>query len=164
MTAIAVFHRPVVFEERHVLGRTLHAADEPEFVVALDRHRAQVVLDARAVEPGLEVVAHFPLVGAGQLAPQEGRHVLGLDGVDRREGERGLERLEVGLAEKDHVGGVLPLHEAPVIAGPEVAYRRTVLPGEAVEQTVEPPYGEGLANACARAKSAMSTKAFSSRA
>jgi hypothetical protein len=52
--------------------------------------------------------------------------VLGLDRMDGAVGQRLVERLQVGRAPEDHVGGVLHLHEAPVVAGREVPAGWTV--------------------------------------
>ena len=46
---------------------------------------------------------------------------LGDDDVHGGAHDHLLERLELALAAKDHVGGVFDLHEAPVIAGTEMA-------------------------------------------
>src|SRR3989304_993452 len=48
------------------------AGGAPGLVVQLDRGRAHVVLDPRALDAGGEVVPRLPLVGGGQLAAQEG--------------------------------------------------------------------------------------------
>ena len=51
--------------------------------------------------------------------------MLGLDGVHGSAHDGLVERLKLGLTQKDHVGGILDLHETPVITGAEVVEHRT---------------------------------------
>ena len=138
MRPVPVFHRAVVLEKGDVVGDALDAGDQPELVVELNRGPAHGVLDPRALDPGGEVVAHFVPVRPGELAAQEGDHVIRLHAVDRGVRQGVVQGLELGLAVEDHIGGVLHLHAAPVDAGGELGEHRAVGRGQAVEVPVEP--------------------------
>jgi hypothetical protein len=142
--AVAVFHRTVVFEEGHVVGRAFDAQDEPELVVQLDGGRAHVMPDARALDTRLEPVADLPRVGVSQLAPEKGGDLPGLQGVDGGAAEGVVERVQLSGLVKHNVERVLHLHDAPVIARAKVPEDLAVLPGVAVQQAVQPAEGEAI--------------------
>ena len=125
MLAVALFHVTVVFEEGDVVGGALDAGDTGELIVELDTGRSHVMADARVLDAGGEIVAELALVSPGEIASEKGCNMLGLDDVHGGAHDRLVERLELGLAAKDYVGGVLDLHEAPVVAGAETAQHRT---------------------------------------
>ncbi len=79
--AVALFHVTVVFAEGDIVGGARDAGDTGERIVALDTGRSHVMADAGALAAGGEVVADLALVGVGELAPEEGGDMLGLDGV-----------------------------------------------------------------------------------
>jgi len=83
---------------------------KPKTVVHLDRGGPHVVLDPRALNPGIEVVAQFALEVAVQLPPQEGGHVVSLHRTDRGPHQRLVDRRQSLPAFEDQVGGVLDLH------------------------------------------------------
>lgn len=99
-------------------------AIRPAQGVQLEADRSQVMADAGTLDTGGEVVADLALVGAGELAPEEGRHVLGLDHMHGGAHDGLIQRLEGRLLAEHDVGGVFRLHEAPVVARAEVAQNR----------------------------------------
>ena len=141
---VAMFHRAVVLEKGHVIGGAFHTPDQAELVVELDGHGPHMMLDARALNAGVEVVADLPLVGGSQFASQESDDVLRLDGLNGGVSDSSVERLEVSLAPEDHVGGVLHLHQAPVIPRKEVPTHRAVLPRDLVQVPMESLYIQGI--------------------
>jgi len=92
-------------------------------------NRSHVVLDPGTLDASVEVVAEFVGVVAGELTPEEGGDVVGLDRVDGRADQRLIQGAEVGLAMEDDVGGVLDLHEAPVIGSVQLFDYRAIEPG-----------------------------------
>ena len=136
---VAMFHRAVVLEKGHVISGAFGTPDKTKLIIELDSHGPHVMLDARALDSSMEVVTDLPLVGGGQFASQESDDVLRLDGVDGSVGNGGIEGLEVGLAPEDNVGGVLHLHQAPVIPRSEISGYRTVPGGYPVQVLVESP-------------------------
>lgn len=142
--AVAMFHRAVVLEKGHVIGGAFHASDDAELVVELDSHRSHVVLDARALDAGVEVVANLPLVVGGQLASKESDDVLRLDSMDGSMGDGAVERLEFVLPPEDNIGGVLHLHQAPVISRGKMASDRAVLGRDLVQVPVQSPDIQGI--------------------
>ena len=107
-----------------IVDGAFNTRDQAGLVVELDTGRTHVMPDARAPDTGREVVAELALVGAGELAPEEGGDMLGLDDVHGGAHDGFVEGLELGLAAKDHVGGLLRLYEAPVVARAEVTQHR----------------------------------------
>ena len=87
---------------------------------------------ADAADAGAEVVADLVVVGRRQSATQEGCHLVGLDAVNGRADDLIIERLKLGLTVEQDVGGILGLHDAPVVAGTEPAGGGTERPGPAV--------------------------------
>ena len=81
--------------------------------------------DAGPPNARAEVVAGLTPIGAGELSTQEGRHLVRLEAVHGGANDGVVQGLKVRLATKHHVGGVLDLPEAPVIAG-----RKPFQPGE----------------------------------
>src|ERR1051325_370855 len=135
--AVAVFHRAVVFEEGDVVGDGLDTQDMAELVVHLQRGAAHLVTDAGALDAGVEVVADLAEVARVELLAQEGGDVLGADGVDGGADQVVVEGSQVLAALEDDVGGVLDLHDAPVVAGRELGGRRAELVREAVELAMQ---------------------------
>ena len=127
----------MVLEEGHVVGRGFDAKDQAEFVVHLDRGRSHVMADAGAFDTGAEVVAQFVLVVARELASEECRNVLGLDGVDGRARERLVEGSQVTLPLEEDVGGILDLHDAPVVLDAKSLDDRAVAVRKAVESAMQ---------------------------
>jgi len=141
---VAMFHRTVVLKKSHVIGGAFHAPDQAELVVELDSHRPHVVFDACALDAGMEVVPDLPLVVGGQLASEESDYVLRLDSVDGSVGNGGVEGLEIALVPEDHVGGVLYLHQAPVIPRAEISSYRAVLGRDLIQVPVKSPDIQGV--------------------
>jgi len=96
------------------------------------------VLDARPLDPGRKVVPDLIPVGPSEFPAEEGGHVSRLHGMDGRMGQGFIERLELGLAMEDDIGGVLHLHAAPVDPGREVPQHGAVGCGNPIEVPVEP--------------------------
>ena len=122
-------------KDTHSGERALDAGDKGELVVKLDAGWTHRVTDAGALDTGGEVVAELALAGFGERAPEEGGDMLSLDDVNGGAHDGLVARLKLGFAVKDHVGGILHLHEAPVLARADVAQNRA----EALR-----PTGEGL--------------------
>ena len=128
----------VVLEERDVVGRRLDAKDPAKLVVHLDRGRPHVMLDPGPLDALLESGAEFVFeVAVDVLAPEEARDVVGLDGVNRRADEGLVVRLQILARAEDDVGGVLDLHDAPVVAEAEFLDDGTAHPGVSVERLVQ---------------------------
>ena len=73
----------VVPELGDVVGGRLDPQHDPELVVHLDGHCTHLVLDSRAENACVEVVAYLALVVSVELfLPQEGGDVLRFDGED----------------------------------------------------------------------------------
>jgi len=96
-----------------------------------------VVLDPGAHDAGVEVVAELVTVLTDELSAEEGRHVGCLHGVDGGADDRLVERGEVSLPPKDDVGGVLDLHEAPVVAELQRLDDRAAEGGVVIKNAVE---------------------------
>ena len=113
-SAIALFHRAVVFEKGHIVHRGLDSEDRAELVVHLDGSAIHVMLDAGALDAGREAAAQ--LLGKARIkAPSEKvRHLLGLDRENRRAADRLIQGRERGSILEHDVGGELRLHDAPV--------------------------------------------------
>jgi hypothetical protein len=95
------------------------------------------VSDAGALDAGVEVVAHFALIARIELPAQEGGDVLGTDEVNGAADQVIVKGSQVVATLEDDVGGVLDLHDAPVIAGRERGGRRAELANEVVELAVQ---------------------------
>ena len=96
-----------------------------------------MVLDARAFDTDVIVVAHLALVIAIELAPQEGGHVVDLDRVDGGTADALIDGLEIVGGTEDDVGGVFGLHKAPVIQSFERDDGdRTTLVGVSIQHAV----------------------------
>ncbi len=135
--AIVVFHRPVVAKERDIIGRRLDPEDQAVLVIELDGHGSHAVFDPCTLHTGMEIGAKFLGVVAGQLATEEGSYVVGFEGVDGRPDQGLVQGLEVVWMQKDKVGGILDLHEAPVIAVIKLLDDGTVLRRQSIEPLVE---------------------------
>ncbi len=103
-------------EEGDVVCSRLDSEHEAELVVHLDGGRPHVVFDASSLEAGAEVIADIVAVVSIELAPEERRDRLRLDGMDDHAGGGSVDSCQVTLAVEDHVRRVLSLHDAPVIA------------------------------------------------
>ena len=68
---------------------------------------------------------------------EEGGHVFGFDGQDGLAGKLFIERFEDGLRAEHQIGGVLDLHDAPVVGPSEDIEHRTALLGIAVEDLMQ---------------------------
>src|SRR5882724_772676 len=135
--AIPMFHPSVVPKNSDVVGRGLQTQHPAQLVIHLDRQAPHVVLDAGALNARVKIVADLAFVSGVQLAAQKGRDILGLDGMHSRSHQNLVEGLEIRRPLEDDVGGVLHLHQAPVVTLPEVNQHRTVLPGEAIQSAVQ---------------------------
>jgi len=103
-----------------------------------------VVLQTRPLDTGVEVVAQFILVVAGEFAAEKGGDVSGLDRVNRRADQGLVEGPQVLLTVEDEVGGVLHLHQAPMIGYAKVRPHGTVAGGEGIQGVVQPRDREGI--------------------
>jgi len=83
-----------------------------------------MMADPGALNARGAIVAEFAFEVAVELMTEEHGFIAGLDDMDRGAHDGIVERLEMGLLAEDHIGGVFHLHEAPVIAGAELAEYR----------------------------------------
>ena len=134
---LLMFYLSVVLEGGDVVGGGLDAQDEGKFVVVLDRGFAKAMLDAGALDPGSELTADFLGELGGDLVAEERCHVFGFDGQDGLAGKLFIEWFEDGLRVEHQVGGVLDLHDAPVVGPSEDIEHRTALLGIAVEDLMQ---------------------------
>ena len=132
-----MFYLSVVLEGGDVVGGGLDAQDECKFVVDLDRGFAETMLDAGALDPGCELTADLLGELGSDLVAEEGRHVFGFDGQDGLAGKLFIERFEDGLRAEHQIGGVLDLHETPVVGRSEDVEHRTALLGIAIEDPMQ---------------------------
>ena len=95
------------------------------------------MLDAGALDPGCELTVDLLGELAGDLVAEEGRHVFGFDGQDGLAGKLFIEWFEEGLRAEHQIGGVLELHDAPVVGRSEDVEHRTTLLGIAVEDLMQ---------------------------
>ena len=122
--AISMFHLPVVFEKTDVIDGRLNAQNDPQFVIHLNRNRAHMMFNSSPFDSGMEIIADLSLIGPVELPSQEGRDLLGFDGVDRRTGNRFIEGTEITLVFENHIGGKLDLHQGPMITRREMPDHR----------------------------------------
>ena len=117
-------------EEGDVVGGALDAGHDAGFVVEFDTGRPHVVADAGTLDTGGKIIAELVLVGLGELAPEEGGDIIGLNGVYGGADNGLVERLKLGLFLENDIGGEFHLHEAPVVAGAEapLQWAETVWP------------------------------------
>jgi len=92
----------------------------------------------------VEVVADLTLVVCSQFASKESDYVLRLDSMDGSVGDSAVERLKFGLAPEDHVGGVLHLHQAPMIPRTEISSCRAILGRDFIQVPVKSPDVQGI--------------------
>ena len=110
-----------MLEESDIVGGALNPGDHAGLVVELDAGRSHMMADPGALDERGEIVAEFAGEAAMELMAQEHGHITGLDDMDRGAHDGVVERLEMGLLAEDHIGGIFNLHQAPVIAGAELA-------------------------------------------
>jgi hypothetical protein len=134
---LLMFYLAVVLESGDVVGGGLNAQDEGEFVGDLDRRLAKAMLDAGALDPGCELAANLLGELGGDFVAKEARHVFGFDGEDGLPGKLFVERFEDGLRAEHQVGGVLDLHETPVVRLGEDVEHRAALLGVAIEDVMQ---------------------------
>src|SRR5579885_2976780 len=135
--AFAVFHLAVVLEKGHVVDGGLDAQHEADLVVHLHLRLSQAMLDAGALDAGLQARAELLRQLWSDLLAEEGGHLVSLDGQHRLARELLIERGQ-GLARAKHqIRGVLSLHEAPVIALAEGLLDRAAQAGVASEHPVQ---------------------------
>lgn len=96
-----------------------------------------MVLDPRAFDARVEIIAKVVPVVAGELASEEGRDLIGFDGVDRGASDGLIDASQVALPVEDDIRRVLRLHDAPVVGAAEGPDDGTVRLGESVESPVK---------------------------
>src|SRR5947208_8510710 len=132
-----MFHLAVVLESGDVVGGGLDTQDEVEFVVNLDRGLTETMLDAGALEPRRELAADLLGELGSDLVAEEGGDVFGFDGQDGLPGKLFIEGFENGWRAEYQIGGVLDLHETPVVGLSEDVEHRTALLGIVIEDTMQ---------------------------
>jgi len=68
----------------------------------------------------MEIITDLSLIGPMKFPSQEGRYLLGFDGVDRGMDDRFIERAQIALVFENHIRGKLGLHQGPMIPGGEM--------------------------------------------
>ena len=106
-------------------------------VVQLDAVRPHLMADACPLNPGAEIVANLAPIGPRELAAEKRGHLFGLDCMHGRADNVGIQGLEVGLPLKQHVGGILSLQEAPMVARTEPLSHRTELLRPSVQTSMK---------------------------
>lgn len=120
-------------EGGHVVGDGLDAQNRAELVVHLQGHAAHFVADAGSLDAGAEIVADLAEVAGVELLAEKGGDVLDPNGMDGGADEVIVKRCQVLLSAKGEIGGVLHLHQAPMIAGGELRSGRAELRGVAIQ-------------------------------
>ena len=141
--AVAVYYFTVVFEEGDIVGRCLNTKGNALLIVHLDSRPSHVVFDARTVDAGMEIVAYFVSVPFGQFAAEEGSHMIRFHGVYGSAHQLPIDGCKVFLLLEDDVGGILGLHDGPVVGGGKVADDGTVLLDDVVELPVKAVRADG---------------------
>jgi len=134
---VAVLHLAILLEKRDRVDGGFKAQDETELVVHLDAHRPHLMFDARAEPALVKAIAQLSLVVAIELASEKGGNICGFDRMSKRFQEmrvKGLQRLSLL---EDQVGGILGLHDAPVIGEFQVGDDRAILLGQCVQMLVQ---------------------------
>ena len=123
---ISVFYLPVVFEKTYIVDGRLNTQNDPQLVIQLNRHWPHVMLDPGPFDSSMEIIADLSLIGPVELPSQEGRYLLGFDGVDRGTGHRFIEGPQIALILKNHIGGKFGLHQGPMITRGEMPGHGTI--------------------------------------
>src|SRR5262249_5622375 len=135
--ALLMFYLAVVLEGGDVGGGGLDAQDEGEFVVDLDRGFAKTMLDAGALDAGGEPTAGLFAELGREFGDWGGARASDFSGQDGLPGQLCIERFEDGLRAEYQIGGVLDLHQAPVVGRREDVEHGTALPGIAIEDLMQ---------------------------
>src|SRR5574341_883953 len=85
----------------------------------------------------VETIAHFSFIVAMKLLSEKAGNILRLDGVNQGFKQVWVNSLQILLAFKDDVGGVLGLHDTPMIVEGEGFDDGAILLGKAIELTVQ---------------------------
>ena len=94
------------------------------------------MFDTGAFDSDVETVAHFILVIGVEFAAEKRGDVIGLDGMNRRAGEIGVNGPKIGLSVEHHIGGVFALVQTPVIHEIEVFDDGAILTGKPIQYFV----------------------------
>ena len=135
--AVSVFYRPVVPEKGNVVCRRLYAKDEALLIVHLDGHGAHMMLDARPLDAGMEVIAELILVAAVQLAPKESRDIVALHGMYGCPGDVFVYGAQIALPPKYDVISPFALHDAPMVGVRKVSADRAERFSRIVQHAME---------------------------
>ena len=126
-----------VLESRDLVGGGLQAQNEAEFVIDLDRGFAKTMLDAGPRDARCELAADLLGELGSDLVAEKGGDVFGFDGQDGLPGKLFIEGFENGWRAEHQIGGVLDLHETPVVGLSEDVEHRTALLGIVIENTMQ---------------------------
>lgn len=129
--AVPVFYLPVVFEKADIVDGRFDAQNHPQFVIHLNRNGTHVMLNPSPFDSGMEIITDLSLIGSMEFSSQEGRYVLGFDGVDCGTDDRFIERAQIALVFENHIRGKLSLHQAPMIP-------RREMPNDGTEHFCQP--------------------------
>jgi hypothetical protein len=126
-----------VLESGDVVGGGLQAQDEAEFVIDLYRGFAETMLDAGSLYPRCELTADLLGELGSDLVAEEGGDVFGFDSEDGLPGKLLIEGFEDGWRAEHQIGGVLDLHETPMVGLSEHVEHRTALLGVPIEDATQ---------------------------
>ncbi len=142
--AVAMFHPPVVTKERDVVDGRFDAQNQGLLVIELEGDWSPMVLQARPFDARVKVMTAFILVVAGEFAAEKGGDIGGLDRVDGGADQGLVEGAQVLLPVEDEVGGILHLHQAPVIGGSKARRDRATARGQTIKGGMQLVDREGV--------------------
>src|SRR5437867_2683334 len=131
--SVTMFYPAVVLEKGNVPSSGFDAEDVTELVVHFDRDRAHCVAYSAAMDADVIAIAQFVLIIGVELFAKEGGDIVGFDGVDDRAQNVIVDGLQVALAVKNDVGGILDDVEAPMAGFVDLFEGGAVNSGEAVQ-------------------------------
>jgi hypothetical protein len=126
-----------VLEKSHIVDCGFDAQHKSELIVELERDWPHGVLDARALDAGIQAIPHLAFELRHELLAQEGGNVIRLDGVNGSAAEVLIQRLEIGLLAEHDVGRIFALVYTPVIVRTETAMNGTEAAGELVQLAMQ---------------------------
>jgi hypothetical protein len=134
---VAVYYLAVVFEKGDVVGCRLDTQHNAMLIVHLNGGGAHKVFDASALNAGMKIVAEFVLESLGEFASEEGRNMVGFDGMNGCADKFFVDGLKVLLAAEDDIGGIFDLHDGPVVTLGKMAEDGTIRLDGLIEPVVQ---------------------------
>ncbi len=110
------------------------------------------MLDPGSQDANVKTIFHFAFVVSVELLAQERGDVLRFDGVNHGFEQIGIDGLKVFPLLENDVGGILHLHQAPVICHFHGFDNRTILLGNTIQFSVDLPEIESFSDAVGQGK------------